>query len=168
MRYSIPWLTICGIQVGRCCARMRQYRSYSPRMRGWSHLFVQPSPDPHTVFLAFAGMVRISSAMSVTSTVPSPRMRGWSGRPLSHEDLAEASSPRMREWSPVHDPAVAVRLLFLAYVGMVLWLRVPMPRSACSPRVGGDGPAFHIWRRTVETFSPRMRGWSLQVLAARA
>ena len=113
--------------------------AFSPRMRGCSHLWVSHQP----LGVSFP---RVCGDVPSRRTV---RVRG----PLF--------SPRMRGCSAANGKTVYPNAVFPAYAGMFLRPVSSASTGPCFPRVCGDVPDYRRDRAVAITFSPRMRGCSL-------
>ena len=132
---------------------------YSPRMRGWTPVRSIASPTV-TIFPADAGVNLIPfGKYSPANDIP----RGCGGEPLSRPALrySHEYSPRMRGWTfrPV---LILIKMdIFPADAGVNLLLAPSGVVSVDIPRGCGGEPMTGYGGCCGNGYSPRMRGWTL-------
>ncbi len=134
--------------------------SCSPRVRGWSQQR-RRQRRRGGVLPARAGMVPGLS----TAPLPDPcAPRACGDGPASMPAFASAvlCSPRVRGWSPVHQPDVGLGTVLPARAGMVPRRLRRSLHPLRAPRACGDGPYNATPHRTTTLCSPRVQGWSRQ------
>src|SRR5208282_4478612 len=136
----------------------------SPRVWGWSGRAME-SGNTGGVLPTRVGMVRLSSLRRGCSRC-SPHACGDGPPSVAPPRRERRFSPRVWGWSGCHHYAAAAHGVLPTRVGMVRNRARLIPSPRRSPHACGDGPYCLANSLFLSAFSPRVWGWSVDVLHA--
>src|SRR5208282_5824819 len=136
----------------------------SPRVWGWSGRAME-SGNTGGVLPTRVGMVRLSSLRRGCSRC-SPHACGDGPPSVAPPRRERRFSPRVWGWSGCHHYAAAAHGVLPTRVGMVRNRARLIPSPRRSPHACGDGPYCLANSLFLSAFSPRVWGWSVNVLHA--